>query len=334
MVILTSVGSEKLAAEAINLGAVGYVIKGHPEHTLVSLGHILERVFREKRLEEENHRLLEKLRQQNDRLEKAVSARTADLEKAIQELKSVDRMKTDFVTLVSHEMRTPLTSILGFSELVVQGLYENEQELGEILRSIHVAGLRLNDFVNESLELFLWYSGKHELDLRSIVVDEWVGRASDRVAALVEEKSLELQVGRLGEEALIEGDERVLDEALFRVLENAAKFSRQGGRIRVQPRLRDRVVVVEIEDDGIGIDPRRLKSLFKPLEICGDLNHHSEGKGLGLVLVQEALRAHGGRITVRSGGIDRGTGVSIHVPREIPEAIRKQHAASTEMTPG
>ncbi|MEE8142530.1 MAG: hybrid sensor histidine kinase/response regulator [Planctomycetota bacterium] len=323
VIFMTSVGTEQVAAEAINLGAANYLIKGSGSETLASLERALDKVFYQKWLEEENRRLLEKLRRHNVDLEQQVAERTADLEQAVDELRSLDQLKSDFVTLMSHEMRTPLTTILGFAELLSQRLYKDEEELHEVLGTIHSAGMRLSEFVSEALELFQWYSGRHPLVLTRVNVNEWVQRNIERVMAQAREKTVGVEAQSVDPDCTLEADGAALDQILQKILDNAIKFSHAHTVVTVTVETSTREIVVGVRDQGVGIDPDRMKSLFKPLEICGDLNHHSEGHGLGLALAQEAIKVHGGRLLVRSDGVDQGTLVRIQLPRQVPEELRE-----------
>lgn len=312
VIFMTSAGTEKVAAEALNLGAASYVIKGKREATLHTLERALRKALYHLDLERTNRELVEKLKNQNDHLEKLVAARTADLERAFEELKSLDRMKSDFMTLISHEMRTPISSILGFSEILRNRLYADERELEEIHGHLFQAGTRLSSFANDAIELFEWFSGHRVLNLTRLPVAGLIQRALDEVAAPAREKQVRL-VCEAASALEIEGDFPVLEQALVRVIDNAVKFSHELGEVRVRASAAPGSVTIEIVDQGIGIDPERACALFRPLEVCGDLIHHQEGQGLGLPLVREAVEAHGGEVTVCSEGLGKGTTVRLEL---------------------
>ena len=322
VVFMTSAGTEKVAAEALNLGAAGYVIKGRREEMLLTLHRAMGRVLYQVDLELENKALVQELREQRDHLERTVAERTKDLSDAVAKLESLDKMKSDFMTLVSHEMRTPLSSIIGFSEILTQELASSDEEVREIHHHLLEAGTRLSEFINDAIELFQWLSGNVPIDVASVCVTDMIDLSilASQSAAHDRSVTIEFDETTSGE---VEGDIAVLQDALTRVLDNAIKYSEPGGRVEcVADTLPDGGIAIRVIDHGVGIAPERAESLFRPLEICGDLNHHQEGQGLGLAIVREEVHSHGGTIEVFSAGVGEGTTVTITLAAEIPAESR------------
>lgn len=308
-------GSEQVAADALNLGAACYLVKGSFDRMLGALDMALGKACHLLELETENEALIDRLRLQNDALEEEVARQTADLSFALEELKGLDKLKSAFITLMSHEIRTPLTSILGFSELISQGICEPAEHMA-LAEEIRRAGRHLCVFVDELMEYFQWFSGKAEISLAPVRLDSVVRSAQDLVAEKALEKQVEIEVDSDGNSE-VEGDEMVLVKAVHRVLDNAVKFSTSGGVVRVVIRGDEGGCLLEVVDEGVGVAPERHGALFRPLEIAGDISNHSQGRGLGLALAQQAVLVHGGRISLHSDGVGQGATVSIHVPREV-----------------
>ncbi len=312
-VFMTSAGSERIAVDALNLGAACYLVKGPVDEMLGPLDKALERAFHLLDLEGENERLISQLRDQNDILEATVADRTAELRMKNEELKSLDKMKSEFITLMSHEIRTPLTSILGFSELIGQGFCESTEELRGVADEIRNAGRSLGNFVDDVMELFRWLSGKRVLATEPVHLDRVVRSAQDLVAEKAIAKGIRIEVQCTGE-SLLSGDELELVKAVHRILDNAVRFSRPGGAVQITVSGDGDLCELAVVDQGVGIAPERRDSIFRPLEIAGNIENHSQGRGLGLSLVFQAVRAHGGEVTVDSDGPDRGTSVCVRIP--------------------
>ena len=159
-IFMTAEGSEQIAADALNLGAACYLVKGSVDRMLGAIDMALGRACHLLDLEFENEDLIDRLKLQNDELEEEVARQTADLSIAFEELKGLDKLKSAFISLMSHEIRTPLTSILGFSELISQGICDDPAEHVTLAKEIRRAGRHLCVFVDELMEYFQWFSGE------------------------------------------------------------------------------------------------------------------------------------------------------------------------------
>ncbi|MCI0651053.1 MAG: hybrid sensor histidine kinase/response regulator [Planctomycetes bacterium] len=328
VVFMTDAGTENTAAEALNLGAACYLVRSSAKTFHATVEGALHRVGYQVDLEAQNRALLARLKEQNDNLERIVARRTIQLAAALDELRALDARKSEFLKLVSHEMRTPLTAIIGFCEVIQQGLYEDQAEMMELQSHIHLAGQRLMSFVNDALELFAWYGGRtlaEELAVRgTALADTALNAVGGKAAA----KGVRLR-NLIEGDWQVRGDPTLLHSALVRVLDNAVKYSARGGDVVVSAETSDGFATVTVRDHGCGIAPEKLPRLGRPLEIAGDIDHHSEGQGLGLAIVREILRAHGGALALRSEGSGKGTSVEIRLPclpRATQQEVVRNHA--------
>ena len=261
---------------------------------------------------------LEELRQQNDDLRSKVIERTEALLLAQKELSVIDRMKREFITLVSHELRTPVTSMIGMAVLIQSGLYESKDELESMAKAIHDEANRLVRFVDDMIEFIQWVAGRvtihrSQVDARVLAVE-----AAQRVTERYASKGVVVSMEGL-DEAKVLADPFHLQKCLERLLDNAVKFSRPGGKVvvsfdGVSSSAPDGYVTVVIRDDGVGISSERLDGLFRAMSICHSYENHTGGSGLGLVLCREILRAHGGIVRVTSDGLDQGCEVTLTLP--------------------
>ena len=239
------------------------------------------------------------------RLERELAERTRDAEKAQSEAEAATRAKSDFLANMSHELRTPLNSIIGFSEVLEDELLGSlNASQRENVQYILKAGTHLLSLINDILDLSKVESGKMELEvdrvsLRGILDASLV---MHREKALRHGISLDLQMEPVTD-MVIEADERKLKQILFNLLNNAVKFTPDGGSVRVMARGITGAQEIEfsIEDTGIGIKLEDIPKLFKEFsQLDSVYDKEYEGTGLGLALTKKLVELHGGRIQVSS----------------------------------
>ena len=233
----------------------------------------------------------------NAELERRVDERTRELERAL-------RAKDEFLASMSHELRTPLNAILGLSESLAEhsaGTLNEKQE--RYVRTISESGNHLLSLINDILDLARIEASQIVLNITEVDVKR-VCQASLRMInelALKKQQSVSLEV----DEAIgsIWVDERRLKQILVNLLSNAVKFTPTGGRIGVQVTAdrREKRVMFTVWDNGIGIAAEDLGRLFQPfVQLDSSLAREAPGTGLGLALVAQMVRLHGGSVTVES----------------------------------
>jgi len=255
------------------------------------------------------------------RIEQALRERSEALETA-------DRLKSEFVANMSYELRTPLNSIIGFSELIAGGiagpLTESQSDyLGYVLQS---AG-ELRDLIDDILDLAVLEAGAMSLDIDLIDVSELVentlaiGREQARKVQLKLEAEIDPEVGS------IEGDQRRLTQALYNLVTNALKYTPAGGTVAVCARCAsddpDHVEIV-VSDTGVGIDEEERELVFNKFYTASG-QFARKGVGLGLSLVQSFVELHGGKVELESV-TDEGTTVICRLPRRHTETDQLDEA--------
>ncbi len=246
----------------------------------------------------------------------------------VQNLKHLDQAKSNFIALAGHELRTPLTIITGFNEMIASGaMGQLPDKVKETTTMITEQLTGLNKLVQSMLDLTYYEQGLQSLqlarrDIRDIVRDAAVSRRT-----VAEERKLRLTL-ELGDEALPTVlDPRRFTDAFLALLDNAIRFTADGGSIRIVTRQQNEDVHIVVEDTGIGIPQHELKWIFDKIYEVGDVMHHSSGTygfgskgfGLGLALCKAIVEKHGGRITVSSTP-GRGSTFAIALPRSGPVA--------------
>jgi signal transduction histidine kinase len=262
------------------------------------------------------------------RIENALRDRNEGLEAA-------DRLKSDFIKHVSYELRTPLNTILGFSEHLssgVPGPLNAQQE--EYVQAIVAGGNTLKDLVNDILDLALVESGALRLELERIDLYDLVTEVSVHAREWAAKVGLTLEVSVSADAGKFLADARRLRQIMFNLLSNAFKFTPRGGNIVLSARIVSEDVQIAVADNGPGISPDVKASVFERFSAKSQAGSRA-GAGLGLALVNRFLELHDGWVEIESGsnGRDGGTLVRCHLPRRIhddephPEVSRDRQTA-------
>jgi two-component system cell cycle sensor histidine kinase PleC len=229
---------------------------------------------------------------------------------------SANRTKSEFLANMSHELRTPLNAILGFAEVMQSGLFGalGCEKYTEYCRDIRASGQYLLSVINDILAMSRIEAGRVRLAMRQVSVDGAVQSAIKFVAERAQAKALRFTVESLAD-TTIPADERALHQILVNLLDNAVKFTPQGGRIAVRARSAGNAVNIYIKDAGIGIPKDALGKLGRPFEqVETELSRSHKGSGLGLAIARSLSELHGGGLRIRSQqGL--GTVVMVHLPR-------------------
>ncbi|MHB1758482.1 MAG: response regulator [Leptospirillum sp.] len=250
-------------------------------------------------------------------------AHSGELLQKNQMLRMADQAKSDFLANMSHELRTPLNAVIGFSELLKDGVLGGlapEQE--EAALDIFESGQHLLSLINDILDLSKVEAGMMKLELEATDLQNLLQNALGvvREKATAHQISLSIEVGPDFPPMVL--DQRKTKQILYNLLSNAVKFNVKGGRVilRAQrhsdlkkPEFSDFPTWLEISvtDTGIGISNKDLDRLFQPfVQVDSGLDRHYEGTGLGLSLLKRMVELHGGRVSVESV---LGEGSTFHV---------------------
>ena len=240
--------------------------------------------------------------------------------------KELDRMKSEFVAVVSHEVRTPLTSIKGSLELLGDERFHVLPPPQRELLSICQANTeRLINLINDILDFSKLESSKLSLNFESVEVGKIVPEAVDHIRNLAAIKGIGIDVHMEGSAGVIEADPMRVAQVITNLLGNAIKFSPEKGKIEVWARGTDDEVIVDVRDHGKGISQRDMSRLFQRFaQLDSSTTRKAGGTGLGLVISKGIVEQHGGKIWAESA-TGKGSTFSFSLPR-----TREQSASSAE----
>jgi signal transduction histidine kinase len=226
---------------------------------------------------------------------------TAELRAANEQLKSLDRLKDDFMSSVTHELRTPLTSIRALAELMADDpdlpVAQRQQFVGIVVAETE----RLSRLVNQVLDLAKIESGHAEWHNTDVDLDALIRQAGQSMGEMLREQGTELELDLPAQVPKLRADPDRLTQVLLNLLGNAAKFvPRPGGRIMVRLRADARGLTVQVVDNGPGVPAAQSTLIFEKFQQGGDDGARASGTGLGLPISRQIVEHFGGRIAVRS----------------------------------
>ena len=234
------------------------------------------------------------------------------INKIAKELGSLEQMRQDFISNVSHEIQSPLTSIRGFATLLKNDALTTEQK-NHYLDIIEAESKRLSSLSDNLLKLSALETGSEPLSLKEYRLD----RQLEKVALMLEPQwrgkniTMEAELEKL----TIQGDEDLLSQVWVNLLHNAIKFTPEGGIIRIVLKSRDNEACCQIVDTGIGIAPEDLLHIFERFyKVDKSRDRALGGNGLGLSLAKKIVELHGGHIVPHSE-LGKGSTFTVELPR-------------------
>ena len=223
--------------------------------------------------------------------------------------------KSRFLAAVSHELRTPLNAIIGFSDMMLHGLFGPfaDERQREYVGLISESGSHLLGVVNSILDMSKIEAGTYAINTEPFVFGETVDMSTLMLARQAAAKNIEI-VKAIDETAEMTGDRRAVQQILINLLSNAVKFTPDGGRVAVSANRRPGIFEFSVSDNGIGIAEADLSRIGRPFtQIENDLTRSYDGAGLGLSLVKGLVELHKGSMAIESAP-GQGTTVRIGLP--------------------
>ncbi len=271
----------------------------------------------------EKSRLYEEAKQFNERLKKEVALATMNLQdtnvklqEANKHLQQLDTAKSEFVSITSHQLRTPMTGIMGYLSMILQGDFgkvpkEQEKILSELLEESQ----RMIRIINLFLNVSKIESGKMELNLEPVQIEEVVERVMDMVQQPADDKKIKLIYNKPNIPLpMVQADKDKLGDIVLNFTDNAIKYTEKGN-VTLITEVDGKYMHFAVKDTGRGIEPEEAEKLFtKFVRGFGIAQVNPDGSGLGLYVARRLTEAHHGEIWVDSEGVGKGSTFNVKIP--------------------
>ncbi len=249
---------------------------------------------------------------QREKLEKI----TLELEKANTQLKKLDQAKSEFISIASHQLRTPLTAMRGYLSMLVHGDFgQLPIEAQKTIEEVYEASLRLLKLSNDLLNVSRIESGKSVMNYKEESIKDLIMAIAKEFSAEAEKKNLYLRIIASDDLPAIEMDSEKVRQVFLNIIDNALKYTEKGGITILIKFIPSDHILITIKDTGVGLDKQDIGKLFQSFSRGeSGSNLHSSGAGLGLYVARKFVDQHKGRIWVKSPGRGQGSTFFIELP--------------------
>jgi signal transduction histidine kinase len=239
-----------------------------------------------------------------------------ELQQKMEDLRQMDRVRTDFVANVSHELKTPLTLIKGYTETLQGEVLGDKVKAAKFVSIIREHSDRLGHIVDDLLSLSELESSKDYIDRNQFDLKKLIDDISLGFGHALASKKLELTVSSQGDDLSIRADRNKIEQVLVNLIDNAIKYTGESGQIELSAVERDGEIHIAVRDDGIGIAKEHLDRIFERFYRTDQARSRElGGTGLGLSIAKHIVLAHKGKITIESE-LGKGTTVFVTLPKD------------------
>lgn len=285
VILMTAHASLDMAVKAIQADVYDYMIKPiDSNHLKRSVANALEQY----RLLTENQRLVDTLQKTN------------------RELAQLNEFKSKFFSIVTHDLRSPLTSIRGYAQLILQKPDMGPESLAQFLKIIISQSDQLGNLINDLMDVVSIQSGKLRVERALSDLGELLAAVQSRLVPLANQRKVRFEVTTDAALPPLLIDKRRIDQVLTNLIGNAFKHTPEDGRVAVRAAREGAAVRVTVSDTGEGIPPEALERVFEQFFQVESHASKKEGLGLGLTIAREIITAHNGEIGVASEGVGKG----------------------------
>ncbi len=318
VILITGYASLDTAMQAVRYGAYDYLTK--PLKEVGELLTIVQRGLNQRRMlvnsrrlltqlrhaYEENLRLLEEMQALNRDLEVRIAERTLELERANRRLQGLDRLKSELLANVSHELYTPLNAVVGFSQALLDGLHGSLLDgQSRLVKSIQDSGHRLKRSFDDLIAMAQLSANEVSIYPQSVFLVPLFQSMKALVERSAREKGIGIAIEVAPDVETVWADEAKLKRMLYELLSNAIRFTSPGGQVTLHaylhPPEQPQELCLGVSDTGIGIPGDELEEIFDPFQqVDSALSRRFGGLGLGLAIVRHYAGLHGGRVWAES----------------------------------
>lgn len=238
------------------------------------------------------------------------------LQRAFEKLKELDKAKSEFISIASHQLRTPLTAIKGYISMILEGSYgEISEKIKRPLESVYKSNERLIKLVNDLLNISRIESGKIELKVAPFSIEEIIKSVIEELKIEAEKKKIYLKFEELKKKLpKIKIDGEKIRQVILNVIDNAIRYTDKGG-VKVKAYKINDKIRIEVSDTGAGMTKEELSKIFESFSRAGaGTRLYTEGVGLGLYVARRFVEMHNGKIWAESPGKGKGSTFFIELP--------------------
>ena len=264
----------------------------------------------------QNAKLYSETKGFSEKLEKEVEKRTKELSEAYEELKRLDRAKSEFVSIASHQLRTPLTAIKGYISMMIENSYgKPPKKMQKPLENIYSSNERLIKLVNDLLNVSRIEAGRMEVKPEKASAEEIVKSVVEEMTNEAERKGIYLKVEKPKKPLpKISVDKDKIRQAILNIIDNAIRYTNKGG-ITIKCEVQNEKYQIEVADTGEGMTKEEISHLFESFSRGkAGARFWTEGAGLGLYVAKKFVDMHGGKIWAQSLGKNKGSIFFIELP--------------------
>ncbi|HET7655902.1 MAG TPA: ATP-binding protein, partial [Luteimonas sp.] len=243
-----------------------------------------------------------------------IERQDSDLKASREQAEVASRMKDEFLATLSHELRTPMTPILGWAQ-ILRRIAGEDPKIVQAAEVIERNALVQTRIIDDLLDMSRIVSGKIRLEVRPYDLRDVVEAAVETVRAAAEARGIVLETRVDASVPTLRGDPQRIQQVVWNLLSNAIKFTGQGGSVRLEARRVQAQVQVSVRDTGLGIAPEFLPLVFERFrQADSSATRNHGGLGLGLAIVKQIVELHGGTVGVASGGAGQGATFTLALP--------------------
>jgi len=250
------------------------------------------------------------------KLEKEVEKATVELREAYEELKKLDRAKSEFISIASHQLRTPLTAVKGYISMMLEKTYGvPPEQMEKPLKNIYLSNERLIKLVNDLLNISRIEAGRMEMQIEKTSLEEIITSVVEELKNSAKEKNIYLKWEK-PEKPLpkISVDKEKIRQAIMNVIDNAIRYTEKGG-VTIKCKMQNAKCKIEVKDTGTGLTKYELSKMFESFSRgAAGTRLYTEGVGLGLYVAKKFVEMHNGKIWAESKGKGKGSTFYIELP--------------------
>jgi len=219
----------------------------------------------------------------------------------ISHIRKLEKIRTEFVDNVSHELKTPVTAIKGFTETLLDGAMYQQDTCREFIEIIDNETARISRLIHDLLDLSKIESKQMQIKTNPVDINEIVRDTAAKLGGQIDSSGLELKLSLPGKPVITKANSDMIDQELINLIDNAIKYTHTDGRIEIEVSEDDQNAVIRVRDNGIGIPARDLDRIFERFyRVDKTRSRAMGGTGLGLSIVKHIVDLHGGTVGVQS----------------------------------